>query len=197
MYSTPRGGISKLAQKYGGKPSNQTNSHGTIAYFETLEAGKAAQRELWNRKPNVAANPKRLRYSEMPLQQAISIWAPGAPIGYSASLIKAAKNPSNVPPMKSETTTYIAANSPTSTPSVASITPKTSSITTASSTPEQQGRVMIAEGLSYNPPMNGNGGGGVVVNNVNALQTAVNNGGGNQGIPIVSDPSPTLRSVLG
>lgn len=61
---------------------------------------------------------------------------------------------------------------------------------------EQQGRQLAAQGLSYNPPMNGNGG-GVVVNNVNAPQTAVNNGSGNQGMPIVSDPSPTLRSVLG
>jgi hypothetical protein len=62
------------AKKFGAVPSNQTNPHGTIALFPSMEAGIQAQRELWNRIPPSPQNPEKLAYKDMPLDKAIAIW---------------------------------------------------------------------------------------------------------------------------
>lgn len=83
MYSYPNGATSTYAHKFGGVPSADITSHGTLAQFPTMEAGMAAQRALW----------MSSSYKNLPIKDAIKKWAPGAPDTYAASLIKAANTP--------------------------------------------------------------------------------------------------------
>ena len=55
----------KFAEQYGGKPSNLTTPHGTVAVFSTLEDGVRAQRALWESNT----------YKNLPLDKAIGLWA--------------------------------------------------------------------------------------------------------------------------
>lgn len=66
---------------------------GKFAVFPTLEVGKNAQRALWNLIPTVEENPNKLRYSQMPLTQALQIWARPDHPGYINNILKATQIP--------------------------------------------------------------------------------------------------------